>query len=279
MSGARGTTKMAPLRIALAQQPHTADIASVIGDARRGNAEIVLFPEMFSNGYVGFDPNDPDAEDRWRNRAVSLDGTYVDVFRRAAHDHRIHVVATLLEAAQPDPFNTAVLIGPEGETVLVHRKVHTCFFENPENCCAAGTTFEAADIRTRAGRTTIGLMICMDREYPEAARSLSQAGAEVILVPNACFLSEDPLVGDVRIAQMRGRSFENTTAIAVANYPAPRFDGHSFAVGPLGELVALVGSEPQLAFLDLDLDHVRATRKSEWFRWQDSREEQPVAAQ
>ena len=68
-------------------------------------------------------------------------------------------------------------------------------------------------------------MICMDREYPEAARSLSRAGAEIALVPNCCPLVADDVVGDVRIAQMRGRAFETAIVIAVANYPAPRCDG------------------------------------------------------
>lgn len=59
-------------------------------------------------------------------------------------------------------------------------------------------------------------MICYDREFPESARILMPKGAELILVPNACFLEHN------RISQLRARAFENTVAVAVANYAAPQ---------------------------------------------------------
>src|SRR5262245_4145867 len=74
------------------------------------------------------------------------------------------------------------------------------------------------------GNARVGLMVCMDREYPEAARSRSRQGAEIVLVPNCCDLATDPDCGDVRIAQARGRAFETVTGIAIANYPIPRCD-------------------------------------------------------
>jgi predicted amidohydrolase len=60
-------------------------------------------------------------------------------------------------------------------------------------------------------------MICMDREYPEAARALSRRGGEIVVVPNCCDLATDTACGDVRIAQVRGRAFETAMGIAVAN--------------------------------------------------------------
>jgi predicted amidohydrolase len=257
-----------PLKVALAQYASGRDPAEIVAEARTAAAEIVVFPEMYSNGYARFDPDDAVAGARWCAAAENLGGDFVGRFRRAAMEHRLHVVATFLETAEPKPFNAALLIDPGGRSVLHHRKVHICDFDSPELACGRGTGFAACDIETGAGRVRVGLMICMDREYPEAARSLSHQGAEILLVPNCCDLAADPACGDVRIAQMRGRAFETVTGIAVANYPAPRCDGHSFAVNPSGGIVAMADASPGLAVATFDLAAVRKARVEDRFRWQ-----------
>jgi deaminated glutathione amidase len=181
--------------------------------------------------------------------------------------YRVHVVATLLEAGDPKPFNSAVLINPSGRTVLHHRKVYICDFDTPECECGKGTEFRVAEIETSTGPVTVGLMTCMDREYPEAGRALSRDGAEIALVPNCCELASDKTVGDVRIAQARGRAFEMVMGIAVANYPAPRSDGHSFAVDALGTIVAMAGDSPCLLVAHFDVASIRRVRAEDHFRW------------
>jgi omega-amidase len=57
-------------------------------------------------------------------------------------------------------------------------------------------------------------MICFDPEFPESARELVLGCAEVILMPNACEMT------DYRIGQLRAQAFENMVAVALANYPA-----------------------------------------------------------
>ena len=70
-------------------------------------------------------------------------------------------------------------------------------------------------------------MICYDREFPESARILMLVGAELILVPNACNLEQN------RLGQFKARAFENMVGLAMANYAAPRCNGHSMAVSPI----------------------------------------------
>ena len=110
-------------------------------------------------------------------------------------------------------------------------------------------------------------MICMDREYPEAARALSRQGAENALVPNCCDLATDR-IGDTRIAQARGRAFEMVLGIAVANYPVPQCDGHSFAVDPCGSIITIADASPQLVLATFDIGMIRRLRTEERFRWQ-----------
>jgi predicted amidohydrolase len=235
--------------------------------AAAAGADVVVFPEMYSNGYATFNADDEMAEARWRQEALPLDGSYMEKFREAARAQRIHVVATLLERGSPDPFNSALLIDDRGDTVLHHRKVHTCFFDTPEKACGRGDTFGSVEIVTADGPVRVGLMICMDREYAQAAMQLSAEGVEIALVPNCCHLAVDPVVGDVRIAQARGRAFEAVMGLAVANYPAPRCDGRSFAVDPLGRILTMTDGRAGLALAKFDLGLIRKTRQEDWFRW------------
>jgi deaminated glutathione amidase len=72
-------------------------------------------------------------------------------------------------------------------------------------------------------------------------------------------------VGDVRIAQARGRAFEMVMGIAVANYPAPRSDG--FAVNALGNVIALADDSPGVVIADFDISSIRRARVEDHFRW------------
>jgi predicted amidohydrolase len=107
-------------------------------------------------------------------------------------------------------------------------------------------------------------MICFDREFPESAKLLALGGAELILVPNACALDDrESGIGDVRIAQLRGRAFENLAAIAMANYAAPQHDGHSCAFRADGSTLVLAGEAEGVVVADLDLTQLREFRRRE----------------
>lgn len=70
---------------------------------------------------------------------------------------------------------------------------------------------------------------------------------------------------------MRGRAFEMVMGVAVANYPAPRCDGHSFAVDARGGIIAMAGTAPGLVVAEFDLAAIRAARIEEAFRIRSSR--------
>lgn len=254
------------LRIALAQVTPDADVDAVVGRAAGEGADIVVFPEMISNGYVRFDPADQAARAAWINAAEPIDGTFVGRFRSVARRYGVAVVATLLERASPKPFNAALLIDASGDIVLHQRKRHICFFDAPEEACAAGDRSTVVRLPTKAGEVMVGVMICMDREYSDVADDLVRQGAEVVLVPNSCWLRGDPDIGDVRMCGIRAMAFERVMAIAVANYPTPKDDGHSVIVDPFGRIVLMGGAAPDLVMGDVDLEVLRRLQKSEWFR-------------
>ncbi|MGL3609110.1 carbon-nitrogen hydrolase family protein [Rhizobium sp. G187] len=253
------------IKVALAQVLPGVDIGALFAQAAAEGADVIVFPEMFSNGYGRYDPT-PSARAAWIDAAESVDGGFVERFRQAAQRNHIAAVATLLERGEEKPFNTALLIDRQGQTVLQQRKRHICFFGNPEDACAAGERSDVAELATAHGSVTVGLMICMDREFPDVATDLMRAGAEIILVPNSCALVDDPEIGDVRLAGIRATAFQSVTCMAVANYPAPKDDGHSVAVDELGKIVAMGTPEAGLVFAEFDLARVRATQTQEWFR-------------
>ncbi|MEY9535098.1 carbon-nitrogen hydrolase family protein [Sinorhizobium fredii] len=254
------------LRVAMAQVTNDVDVDAISASAAEKGADIVVFPEMFSNGYSRFDPEDEVSRQGWIDAAVPIDGAYVERFREAARRNGLAFVATFLERGSPKPFNAANLIVSNGDVVLHQRKRHICFFDVPEEACAAGESSSVARLRTDAGEVAVGILICMDREFPDVASDLVRDGAEVILVPNSCPLVEDPAVGDVRVAGVRALAFQSVLGVAVANYPAPKDDGRSFAVDPLGRIIAMGGSQPELVIADFDLDRIRALQKEDWFR-------------
>lgn len=228
--------------------------------AARG-AELALLPEMWSVGYRGFDPERPGEREAWLALATPREGPFVARFRALARELGLAVALPFLERREGAPRNALLLLDREGREVLHYAKVHLGVWDPPDTACAPGESFPVAALETAAGPVRVGAMICFDREFPEAARLLMLGGAELLLTPNACRL-DDPEegLGDVRLAQLRGRAFENLLAVAMANYAAPDQDGRSLAIGPNGAVLAQAGSGEEVLLVDLDLDALRAFR-------------------
>ena len=233
--------------------------------AARG-ADIALLPEMWSNGYAVRDLDDPTKKKAWIESALAPDSHYIAAFRAAARELRMAIATTYLEANGAAPRNTVALIDASGDIVLTYAKVHTCQ-HTEERHCGAGERFHVVDLAVRDMVVRVGAMICYDREFPESGRLLSVMGAELVLVPNACILDRH------RVDQFKTRAFENKTALAMTNYPAPYLNGRSMVVSPIayaagaeGEALETVvceaGGGEELAFATLDLEAIRAYRKN-----------------
>lgn len=140
---------------------HVRDLASSV------RPDMIVFPELSLTGLT-----DPAL------RAEALDGETVKAFTRLAMKMRIYLVAGLAERADGAIFNTAVLAGPEG-LVGSYRKIH---LSNADAAWAtAGDKWKVFDLAL--GR--IGLAIGHDALYPEAIRSLSLRGCDVVACPSA----------------------------------------------------------------------------------------------
>ena len=237
---------------------------SACRQAHQMGADIALFPEMWSNGYRIYGRPVPE----WTAEAIPADGPFVSAFGSLAQELGMAIGVTLLERCPSGPRNTLVLFDRFGRRVLTYAKVHTCDFDVERNL-TPGDDFYVADLDTAAGTVKVGAMICFDREFPESARILMLQGAELILTPNACPMEIN------RLAQLRGRAYENMLAIATCNYPmgVPDCNGGSTIFDGVAYLPELEGSRdtcilqaPEMEgvyLAALDLEQLRAYRASE----------------
>ena len=261
---------MATLKIALLQMMDGGSLSANLRigieacrKAKAMGADIALFPEMWSSGY-----SIPEDIGELKGLAIPAESDFVNWFGALAAELDMAVGITLLEAHEPLPRNTLVLFDRHGRRVLTYAKVHTCDFGD-ECRLSAGEDFYVAELDTAIGAVNVGAMICYDREFPESARILMLKGAELILVPNACPMEIN------RLSQLRGRAYENMTAIATCNYPEdkPDCNGHSSVFDGVAYLPELSGSRDTcileadgregIYVAELDMDMLRAYRASE----------------
>jgi len=224
--------------------------------AKQMGADLALFPELWQIGYT--------YQYMFSRYAMDHNHPFIQAFCAEAKKLNMAIALTYLGAGSNKPSNSVILIDQNGEIVLHYSKVHTCSFkEGSESGLEAGTHFPVVELAYAHGSVKIGAMICFDREYPESARALMLKGAEIILVPNACHLQSDPELGDVRMAQIRARAFENMVGIAVANYPAPKDDGHSCAFDPSGKAIMIADAREGIYLGTFDLKHIRKWQQNE----------------
>ena len=234
--------------------------------AKEKGADIAIFPEMWSCGYAF-----PHEEAILREFSIPGDSFFVKRFSELAGTLDMAIAVTFLERHEPKARNTVCLFDRHGKLQYRYSKVHICDFgeADDEGCLDAGDNFFVADLDTKDGIVKVGSMICYDREFPESARILMLKGAELILVPNACPMELN------RLAQLRGRAYENMLAIATCNYPAPHPDcnGHSTLFDGVVYLPELSGSRDTCVFeadegegvyiAELDVDMLRNYRSCE----------------
>ena len=122
-----------------------------------------------------------------------------------------------------------------GAATAAYRKIHLYdSFGYRESDRLSGGPTEAVVVEIAGWQ--VGLMTCYDLRFPELARALVDAGAEVIVVP-AAWLPGERKVDHWRTL-VRARAIENTVFVVAAGQPGPRYTGHSMVGDPLGDVLA-----------------------------------------
>ena len=212
-------------------------------------ADLYVLPELFNSGYNFID------ESEVESAAEPVEGPTFHSLLSFARESPCYVAYGFAEKAD-HIYNSAALLGPEG-LIGVYRKVHlfdreNLFFE------AGNQGFPVFDLPL--GR--IGLMICFDWIYPEAARTLALQGAQLIAHPSNLVLSYCP---DAMITRcLENRVFAATAdRVGVENRGSTnlRFVGSSEIVSPQGRVMArLSGEDTGIAVVNVDLREADSKR-------------------
>jgi predicted amidohydrolase len=226
-------------------------LAGAAEDAAAQGVQLLLCPEMFISGYdIGAEAAHRLAEPRSGDSAQAV--------ARIARGSRMAILYGYPERAPGDAvFNAVQLIGADGASLANYRKTHL-FGELDRSMFSpshAGSPLVDVD------GWRLGLLICYDVEFPENARALALAGADLIAAPTA---NMDPYEV-VATTLVPARAYENQLYFAYANYCGHEGDisycGQSCVVAPDGTDAARAGRREALIVADLDHELMAASRK------------------
>ena len=233
--------------------------AELADRAATDGARLVALPE-----YLQF--RGPD--DGFRASARPVPGPFTDPFADVARRHGTWVlVGSLAEASgDPDrPFNTSVLIGPDGEIAARYRKVHlfdVAVEAGPVDTESARVTAGDELVTAEVEGVRLGLSICYDLRFPELYRGLALAGAQVLTVP-ANFTERTGR--DHWEVLLRARAIENAAYVLapsqIGGPPGQPAYGRSMVIDPWGTVVAQATDSVAIVHAELDLDRVDAIRR------------------
>ena len=215
------------------------------------DADLWVLPELFSTGYMFA------SREEARELAEPVpDGPTTRALLDWAKARGCYVAYGLAELAGKALYNSAVLVGPEGFLAL-YRKAHL-FYREKEFFSPGDTGFQVAKV----GGVVVGLMVCFDHLFPEAARTLALKGAQIIAHPANLVLP-----GLAQLT-MRARALENRVFTVTANRTGEerrggeslRFTGQSQIVSPGGEVLASSPPEAEEA-VAVEVDPAQALDK------------------
>ena len=254
--------------------------AELIRDAAGQGAQVILPPELFQGPYFCVAQ-----EERWFKEAHPWrEHPCVTALAPLAQELGVVLPISIFEREGPHYFNSLVMADADGSLLGVYRKSHIPdgpgymekYYFRPGD-----TGFQVWD--TRFGRLGVG--ICWDQWYPEAARAMALMGAEVLLYPTAIGSEpHDPTLDTAAPWRraMQGHAVSNVIPVVGANrtgfepwagYPngGQLFYGSSFIADHRGDLVQAFGREDEGARVaEFDLDFL-ATHRAAWGFFRDRR--------
>ncbi len=272
---------MKELKIGMLQQHNTADIednlhrlADGITDLARRGAELIVLQELHNSLYF-CQVEDVDNFDL----AEPVPGPSTGFYGQLAKHLNVVIVTSLFEKRAPGLYhNTAVVIERDGSIAGKYRKMHIpddpAYYEK--------FYFTPGDlgfhpIDTSVGR--LGVLVCWDQWYPEAARLMSLQGADMLIYPTAIGYAENDTPEEQQRQReawttvQRGHAVANGIPVITVNRVGLEHDpsghtagiqfwGSSFVAGPQGELHYRASeSEEESIIVNIDLDHSEQVRR------------------
>ena len=272
---------MRELKIGIIQQHNIADtknnmarLSKNIESLARDGAQLIILQELHNSLYFC------QVEDVNNfNLAEPIPGPSTDFYGKLAKENNVVIVTSLFEKRTPGLYhNTAVVIEKNGTIAGKYRKMHIpddpAYYEK--------FYFTPGDIGFKPIETSIGklgVLVCWDQWYPEAARLMALSGAELLIYPTAIgYESSDSKEEQERQREawttvMRGHAVANGIPVVAVNRVGYESDpskqtngiefwGSSFVAGPQGEILYRASNnEEDCKILTIDLEHSEQVRR------------------
>ena len=265
-------------------QANLAVIAQRVAEAAAQGARLVLLQELHNGPYFC----QHESVDEF-DLAETIPGPSTDFLGNLARQHGVVIVGSLFEKRATGLYhNTAVVLEADGRLVGKYRKMHIP--DDPgfyEKFYFTPGDLGFTPIDTSVGR--LGVLVCWDQWYPEAARLMALAGADMLLYPTAIGWdpsdeqAEKTRQRDAWVLSHRGHAVANGLPVLSCNRVGHEtsplgaagidFWGNSHVLGPQGEFVAEAGTEATMIVCDVDLgrsEHVRSIWPFLRDRWIDA---------
>ncbi|MBC7779957.1 MAG: acyltransferase [Proteobacteria bacterium] len=266
----------------IGQADKEANIRTAIRLVRRAaaqGAKMVCLAELFSTMYFCVE-----TREEYFDWAEPIPGPTIDRMSAVARETGIVLIAPIFERTLDGRFfNTAAVIGPDGKVIGKYRKSSIPFMDVGRSSEPRGNEkfyFEPGDLGfptfdTPFGR--IGILICYDRHFPEAARVLGLGGAEIVFVPTAT-TSMTRYLWDL---ELRAHALANIYYVCGVNKvgvdaggSSRNHFGNSMVINPRGEiLIEASDSEEDIAIAEVDLSVILELRAL-WAYYRDRRPDQ-----
>ena len=233
--------------------------AELAATAAAAGARLVALPEYLQ--YRG-----PD--DGYRASARPIPGPFTAPFEAVAARHACWILAGTLAETSGDPqrpYNTSVLIGPDGAIKARYRKIHlfdVAVDAGPVDVESARMSGGDVTVVVDVEGVSLGLSICYDVRFPELYRTLALAGAEVLAVPSNF---TERTGRDHWEVLLRARAIENGAWVIAPSQtggpPGQPAFGRSMVIDPWGLVVAQAPDRESIVHATIDTDRVASVRR------------------
>jgi predicted amidohydrolase len=230
-------------------------IISYISKATSKNATLCAFPE-----FMMFYTSSSQTPKQLVNLAETINGNFVTTIAKAAKENQIQVVGSFYEKSRKKDrvYDTCFVIGKSGKVISTYRKIHLYdalgFKESDKIVSGSKIT---KPVNTSLGK--MGMMICYDLRFPEMARSLATAGAEVLVAPSAWVKGN--MKEEHWITINKTRAIENGCYVIAPDQVGNIYCGRSLVVDPYGKILLDMKKKQGIGFVNIDLNKVKQTRK------------------
>ncbi len=248
------------MRAALLQyNPSYLDVEANLNESERllekVDADLVVLPELFASGY-----HFRSRDDLERVAEPASGGPTSDRLVKWAGRREAVIVAGIPEVENGTFYNSALVVGPDG-VIGLYRKVHL-FYREKLFFGPGDVGFPVFDVATRDGQVyRLGVMICFDWYYPEAARALAIQGADVIAHPSNLVRQDCPRAMPIRALENHVFTITaNRVGRETAHGEELRFIGRSMVCDPTGATLFSASGDETLAEI-VEFDPYRARNR------------------